>query len=77
MKYLALIILVILGSCARESSPPTRQDDACAILDQRHGWLRTLQRTEAEWGTPVHVMMAIIWKESSFRARAKTRRVYV
>lgn len=76
MKYLAILILVILGSCARDSRPPRDQDNACAILDQRNGWLRSLQRTEAEWGAPVHVQMAIIWKESSFRSRAKTRKVY-
>lgn len=76
MRYLAIIILVVLGSCARDSRPPTDQDDACAILDQRGGWLRAMQNTEAEWGAPVHVQMAIIWKESSFRSRAKTRKVY-
>ncbi len=77
MRYFALILVLILGSCARESRPPTGQDDACNILDQRNGWLRSLQRAEAEWGAPVHVVMAIIWKESSFRARVKPRRVYV
>lgn len=76
MRYVALLVLVILGSCARESSPPDQQDNACAILDQRHGWLRDMQRAEAEWGAPIHVQMAIIWKESSFRARARTRKVY-
>lgn len=76
MKYLALLFLVILGSCARNSSPPIQQDNACSILEQRSGWLNSLQKAEATWGAPVHVQMAIIWKESNFRARAKTRKVY-
>jgi len=76
MRYLALIVFMILGSCAREARPPSQQDNACAILDQRSGWLQSMQRTEAKWGAPVHVQMAIIWKESSFRSRAKTTRVY-
>ncbi len=77
MRYIALIILVILGSCARENRPPRQQDNACSILEQRRGWLRDMQRTEATWGAPIHVQMAIIWKESSFRARVRTRKVYV
>ncbi len=76
MKYLALIFALVLGSCARDSSPPVQQDNACSILDQRSGWLRAMQKTEANWGAPVHVQMAIIWKESSFRARARTRQVF-
>jgi len=76
MRYLALIFVVVLGSCARTSQPPVQQDNACSILDQRSGWLNALQKAEANWGAPVHVQMAIIWKESSFRARARTQRIY-
>ncbi len=76
MKYLALIFALVLGSCARDSRPPVQQDNACSILDQRSGWLKSLKKAEAEWGAPVHVQMAIIWKESSFRARARTQRIF-
>lgn len=76
MRKTAILLVLILASCVRENQPPSRQDDACLILEQRRGWLRDMRRTEAVWGAPVHVQMAIIWKESSFRARAKTRRTY-
>ena len=76
MRKTAILLVLILGSCVRESQPPVRQDDACSILDQRNGWLRDMQKAEAVWGAPISVQMAIIWKESSFRSRAKTRRTY-
>lgn len=76
MRILALLLIFVLGSCASNSSAPSNQNDACSILEQRRGWLRDLESTERKWGVPVHVQMAIIWKESSFRARAKTRKTY-
>ena len=76
MRKFAIFLVLILASCVRENQPPARQDDACAILDQRRGWLRDMRKTEAVWGAPISVQMAIIWKESNFRARAKTRRTY-
>ncbi|MEE9454626.1 MAG: transglycosylase SLT domain-containing protein [Paracoccaceae bacterium] len=76
MRFFALIMIVLLGSCSGNSRAPSNQNDACAILEQRRGWLGDMQRAEQTWGVPVHVQMATIWKESSFRARAKTARTY-
>ncbi len=76
MRKSAILLVLILASCVRENQAPTRQDDACAILSQRPGWLRDMRKSEAVWGAPISVQMAIIWKESSFRARAKTRRTF-
>ena len=76
MRKTAILLVLLLASCVRENQPPTRQDDACYILQQRPGWLRDMRKAEAVWGAPIHVQMAIIWKESSFRSRAKTRRTF-
>ncbi len=76
MRKSAIFLVLILASCVRESQPPVQQEDACSILDQRNGWLRDMQKAEAVWGAPISVQMAIIWKESNFRSRAKTRRTY-
>jgi len=76
MRKTAIFLVLILSSCVRENQPPARQDDACSILSQRSGWLPDMQKTEAVWNAPIHVQMAIIWKESSFRARAKPSRRY-
>ncbi len=76
MRKTAIFLVLILASCVRENQPPARQNDACAILQQRHGWLRDLRKSEAVWGAPISVQMAIIWKESGFRSRVKTRRTF-
>lgn len=77
MRIFALLLVFVLGSCAGNSGPPTNQTDACSILDQRRGWKRDLVRSERTWGVPVSVQMATIWKESSFRRRAKTSKKYI
>jgi len=76
MRKSAILLVLILASCVREAQPPTRQDNACSILEQRPGWLRDMRKAEAVWGAPISVQMAIIWKESSFRSRAKTTRTF-
>lgn len=53
------------------SGPPKNQGNACAILDQRQDWGAALTRTQRKWGAPPEVVMAIIWRESSFRATAR------
>lgn len=53
------------------AEPPRAQDDACGILGERSQWGAALAKTERRWGAPAHVVMAIIWKESSFRADAR------
>ena len=76
-KFALLVALMILGSCSGNGGPaPSNQTDACSILEQRRGWHRDLLESEAKYGIPVPVMMATIWKESSFRARAKPSRTY-
>ena len=77
MRIFALLIVLVLGSCAGSSGPPVNQTDACSVLDQKRGWLRDMQRSEQTWGVPVHVQMATIWKESSYTRRAKTSKKYI
>lgn len=74
-RLLTIIFTGILISCGDPNGPaPKNQDDACAILKQRPGWYDAMVRTERRWGVPVSVQMAIIWKESSFRQRARPRK---
>ena len=54
-----------------EEDPPTRQDDICAIFDQRPHWRAPIYASARKWGAPVPVQMAIIWRESSFRSKVR------
>jgi len=72
----ALVFMcVILASCsAFNPSIPINQNNACLILKEHKSWKRHLKRSKIKWGIPVEVQMAVIWKESSFRSRAKPPR---
>lgn len=74
--WLAVWLSVIfLAGCV---STPTQTDDACAVFDQRGGWFNNwykyAKKAEKEYGVPVHVIMATIYKESGFNAKAKPPR---
>ena len=70
----ALILLMLLASCAGGGSgkAPRELDNACAIVDQRSGYLRAFKAAERKWGVPVAVQMATIYQESKFISDART-----
>lgn len=71
----AMLFLLLLGGCA---SQPSNIDDACVILDENGGWFnnwhKQAKRVEKEFGVPVPVMLATIWKESAFVHNARPPR---
>lgn len=68
---------LLLAACSSTpSGPPRNQADACAVLEQRRDWGEALAATERRWGAPPNVVMAIIWRESSFRADARPQKKY-
>lgn len=74
-RALSIAALLVLGSCA---TAPTQTNNACAVFDQRDGWLdnwqREAKRTEKEFGVPVPILMATIYTESGFDPHAKPPR---
>jgi hypothetical protein len=73
----AALAVLMVGSCASEpEGPPRAQDDICAIFAERPGWREAMLASAARWGTPIDVKMAIIWRESSFRAEARPPKTY-
>jgi hypothetical protein len=73
----ALFMALAIGSCSSTpSGPPRAQDDICAIFAERPSWRDAVLASAKRWGAPVEVQMAIIWKESSFRAQAKPPKRY-
>ncbi len=63
---------LLVAGCA--TAPPSDTDDLCAIFDEKRGWYRAAAKSEARWGTPVHVQMAIIYQESAFEHDARPPR---
>jgi hypothetical protein len=67
----ALWVLVV-SACG--TAPPANVENICSILDEKPRWYRAAKKSEKRWGTPIHVQMAIIRQESSFRFDAKPPR---
>lgn len=62
-------------------SPPSNPDNICSIFDEKSGWFRGWYKdakdSERRWGSPVPVMMAIMYQESRFVDDARPRRARV
>ncbi len=63
------ILFLSLVGCA--NTPPTKQQNLCAIFEQHPEWYDYAKASEKKWGTPVPILMAFVQQESSFRSKAK------
>ena len=70
--FLLLCGLLTLGACT--TSPPKNTDDICAIFFEKDDWYDDAEDASEEWGTPIPVMMAIMYQESRFKAKARPPR---
>lgn len=69
------LLLGLLSACGKEK-PPSTTVDACRMQQERPQWFNAMRKTEQKWGVPVSVQLAMISRESSFRADARpTQRV--
>src|SRR5699024_4786106 len=69
---LITIAALVLAGCA--SAPPKRQDNLCEIFEQEPGWYDHAYNSERRWGIPIPIQMAIVQRESSFRALVRPAR---
>lgn len=76
IRPIAVLLALIVGSCASSLGPPRNIKDACAIQIERPNWIAAARKTERKWGVPVHVQLATIWRESRFVPNARTPRKY-
>ena len=68
---ISYIFFFLLVGC---SSIPKNVSDGCSIFNERYLWYKHAKKTEAKWGTPVYLQLAIIKMESSFDWLAKPPR---
>jgi len=71
VKHLLLMVCSLWLVACSNTTPPSNQEDLCAIFRQKSGWLEAAQDMTARWGTPLQVPMAMMYQESSFRHDAK------
>jgi len=69
MKFKLVSLLtflsIMLAGCA--SAPPKNPENICDIFEEKRDWFDAAQASKERWGTPVHIPMAIMYQESSFR----------
>ncbi len=68
---LAALCLAALAGCA---SAPENVEDICAIFEEKGRWYKDARKSEKRWGTPIHVQLAIIRQESTFKFNARPPR---
>jgi len=70
LKWLAIGMMTILVSaCA--TKPPSRVDSLCSIFTEKPKWYKAAKKSARKWGGPLHLPMAIMYQESSFKHNAK------
>lgn len=61
-----------LGACS--TTPPSNVDNLCAIFRDKDDWYQEAADARKEWGSPIAVLMAIMYQESRFIAKAQPPR---
>lgn len=74
MRRLACWIAPLLLALACATRPPDDPGNLCSIFAEKRGWYRAATDTRERWGVPEAVQLAIIHRESSFRADARPPR---
>lgn len=69
-----LIVIACLFVTACATRPPENVVNICEIFEDKGGWYKAARKSEKRWGTPIHVQMAIIRQESTFRFNARPPR---
>jgi hypothetical protein len=73
MKWsrVALAGLLLSGLSACSTSPPAEPDNLCDIFREKPDWHKAALKMTERWGTPIQVVMAMMYQESSFVHDAK------
>jgi hypothetical protein len=70
-----LVMVMTLGACA--TSQPSNRENLCHIFEEKRDWYDAASDMREKWGVPIHVPMAMMYQESSFRHDALPPRDYV
>lgn len=71
------MFLVTLLCVACSTTPPKNKNDLCKIFEEKDDWYDAAVDMRDKWGVPIHVPMAMMYQESSFRDDARPPRDYI
>ena len=64
-SFLTFSFAAVLSGCA--TAPPKQPDNICKIFEEKEDWYYDARDAQDKWGSPKHVLMAMMYQESSFR----------
>lgn len=67
--------LLLLSACS--TTPPANPENICEIFREKPSWHEAALDAKEKWGVPVHVPMAMMYQESTFRHDAKPPKDYL
>lgn len=62
---LMLSLAITLAGCA--TAPPKQPNDICKIFKEKSDWYFDARDAQEKWGSPKHVLMSMMYQESSFK----------
>jgi hypothetical protein len=79
MNFLTKLLLVIslIGVVGCSTARPSNPNNLCNIFDDKPSWYKASKKAEKRWGSPVPVMMSIMYQESQFKHNARTARTKI
>ncbi|GLR70610.1 hypothetical protein [Agaribacter marinus] len=73
--FLVCLSLLVVNACS--TTPPAQRENLCKIFEEKRHWYDAAEDMRDKYGVPIHVPMAMMYQESSFRHDAKPPRDYV
>ena len=70
-KIIYIFFFFLITSC---SSVPKYPENACKIFGQNYLWYKSAKKSSDKYGAPIHIILAIVNKESAFNRWAKPKR---
>lgn len=68
-QIVVVCTLITLAGCA--TPPPANPENICAIFNEHDDWHDAALDAKSKWGVPVHIPIAMMYQESSFKAEAR------
>ncbi len=72
IRFGIVVLALLLAGCT--TAPPRNPDNLCDIFREKDGWYGDAVDARDNWGSPIPTMMAIMYQESRFDAKARPAR---
>jgi len=69
-----VLCLCLIQACASTPDPPQKPSQLCEVFRGQPKWYKKARIASLRWGVPIPVLMAVMYQESGFRAKAKPPR---